>query len=91
MWDARNAGQRPREKVSSISSSRVSLILSVSLYLFFLSNSLPPLSAIISVNLFVASTPGLSLDSAPQGLSELLSRGCEGISRLPVHQWYTKN
>ena len=33
MWDAGNAGQRPREKVSSVSSSRVS-VSSLGLYLY---------------------------------------------------------
>lgn len=67
LWDARNAGQRPWEKVSSISSSRVSLSFS-SLPL----SSSPPLSvslsAIFSLSLSATIAPRLSLDPGLQGL-----------------------
>ena len=50
------------------------------LSLSFLPDTPPPLSAVMSVNLFVASTPGLSLDSAPPGPSVQLSTGFQGTS-----------
>ncbi len=60
LWDARNAGQRPRKKVSSISSSRVSLS----------APSLPlslSLSTIFSLSFSAAIATSLSLDQRLQG------------------------
>lgn len=62
LWDARNVGQRPREKVSSISSSRVSLPGCAS------QSTLFSLSTIFSLSRRAVVSPGLSLDPRLQGL-----------------------